>query len=200
MTLATVSNVVVTAISAANFTPSPLRSKVLRRLQSGTKPSRPSGHNVAYREFTAVDPRGITLAVCCVVAIVTVTGTAAFESMAVGGAIVQLASAGRFVHANVTCPENPPAGVTLSEYDADAPEATVAVPPPVPPGTICTSVPVPPRLTVCSTVTLLSLIASVPLRTPAALGSNVTAIEQLEPGATVVQLFVCEKSPVIVTL
>jgi hypothetical protein len=44
------------------------------------------------------------------------------------------------------------------------------------------------------------LIASVPFRTPAALGLNVTVIEQLEPGATVVQLFVCEKSPVIVTL
>ena len=68
-------------------------------------------------------------------------------------------------------------------------------PPPEPP--IWRSVAEPVRVTVCDFEASLSLIVKVPERAPDAVGAKSTAIEQLEAGATLLQLLVCEKSPVI---
>ena len=61
--------------------------------------------------------------------------------------------------------------------------------------------PVPARLTVCvlpATPSLLSVMVSMPLRFPPAVGVKVTLIVQLPPAATLEpQLFVCSKSPVM---
>ena len=60
---------------------------------------------------------------------------------------------------------------------------------------------VPDRLTVCVPLPALSVMVSVPLRVPVAVGLNVTAIPQFAPAAIKLpQLFVCEKLPLVATL
>ena len=60
--------------------------------------------------------------------------------------------------------------------------------------------PVPVKPTVCGLLGALSAIESVPVRWPAAVGVNVTAIVQLAPAATELpQALVCAKSPDAVT-
>ena len=59
--------------------------------------------------------------------------------------------------------------------------------------------PVPLRLAVCGLLAALSVTVSIALRAPAAVGVNVTSMEQLAPAARVVpQLFVWAKSPLLV--
>lgn len=61
------------------------------------------------------------------------------------------------------------------------------------------SLPVPLSDTLCDREGSLSLIVSVPVRAPAALGAKTTEIAQLKCGTTVPQLLLCEKSPLTVT-
>src|SRR2546427_12208101 len=59
--------------------------------------------------------------------------------------------------------------------------------------------PVPVTLAVCGLLLALSVTVNVALRVPTAVGVNVTSIEQLAPAARLApQLFVCEKSPLLV--
>src|SRR5580700_7226747 len=62
------------------------------------------------------------------------------------------------------------------------------------------SVAVPFSITVCDFEASLSLIVRVPVRLPTAVGVKTTAIEHFILGAILVQLSVCEKSPLITTL
>ena len=63
------------------------------------------------------------------------------------------------------------------------------------------SVPVPVRLTACGLPEAVSVIVSVPLRAPVAVGVKVTSIAQLLPAATdPLQLLVSAKSPVVAML
>jgi hypothetical protein len=55
--------------------------------------------------------------------------------------------------------------------------------------------PVPVRPTVCGLLMALSVIVSELVRLPPAVGLNVTLIVQPDAGATLAQVFVCEKSP-----
>ena len=59
-------------------------------------------------------------------------------------------------------------------------------------------VPSPDTAAVCGLLLALSVTVSVALRVPAAVGVNVTSIEQLAPAARLApQLFVCAKSPLL---
>jgi hypothetical protein len=61
------------------------------------------------------------------------------------------------------------------------------------------AVPVPVRATVWGLFAALSVMVSAPDLAPVAVGLNVTLMEQFAPAATLVpQLFVCEKSPLLV--
>lgn len=64
--------------------------------------------------------------------------------------------------------------------------------------------PVPDRFSTCGLVLALSVMLSVPVRVPKAVGLNVTETKQLAPAANVLgesgQLFVCVKSPLVAIL
>lgn len=61
------------------------------------------------------------------------------------------------------------------------------------------SLPIPLRVIVCDLLGSLSLMFKTPERVPTLEGVNVTEMVQLAAGVTVVQLLVCEKSPLATT-
>src|SRR5579872_625910 len=70
----------------------------------------------------------------------------------------------------------------------------------VPAGEIPRYVPIPVRFTTRGLPGKLSVTVIVPVRTPDAVGVNVTAIEHSAPEKLVPQVLVCEKSPLAVML
>src|SRR5579862_880402 len=65
-------------------------------------------------------------------------------------------------------------------------------------GESCMAVPMPARGSDCGLPVALSVILTEAIRFPIAVGSKVTLIVQLFPGATLVHVLVCEKSPAFV--
>jgi len=100
------------------------------------------------------------------------------------GETVQAASEGAPVQVKPTLWLNPPSPATLKVYVADCPDATVAEVEEPGDAASVKSWPVPVRAMVWGLLTPLSVIVSVPLRAPAAVGVKVTLIVQLAWDAT----------------
>jgi hypothetical protein len=100
------------------------------------------------------------------------------------GETVQVASEGAPVHVKPTLWLNPPSPATLKVYVADCPDATVAEVEEPGDAASVKSWPVPARAMVWGLLTPLSVIVSVPLRAPTAVGVKVTLIVQLAWDAT----------------
>ena len=95
----------------------------------------------------------------------------------------------------LTIPENPPAGESTMESVTDPPAELMVRE--LDDGASATVEPVPVIATVCGDALALSVIASVPVRNPPAVGVNVTDMAQLVPACRLdPQVFVSLKSPV----
>jgi len=92
---------------------------------------------------------------------------------------VQVDAVGAPEHASDTVPVKPLTGERLSEYVAVPPAVTVAVVAPPEAAAKLKSVPVPDRATVWGLPVALSVMVTVPLAAPAAVGEKVTLIVQV---------------------
>jgi hypothetical protein len=113
----------------------------------------------------------------------------------------QVAPVGAPVQVNDAVPDTPPPPIARM-YEAVAPAVTV-VEAELPEATLKPRLPLPPvpdNITICGLPEASSAILKVPVRDPCAVGVDVTCAMQVLPGATAVpQVFVCAKSPVVVS-
>ena len=130
---------------------------------------------------------------------VVVTSTVTLvPGFTVEGEIEQLAATGIPPQVRATGWLNPPTAFTSNEYFAVWPGRMVADV--GEPGDVASakSCPAPVSETVCGLLLALSVIDSVPLRLPVALGVKVTLMVQLAPGASELgQVLVWAKSPLV---